>query len=200
MKYESLKAENISAAILVGRSRRMGCDKALLVLNDQTFIGHLAQECSVCREVFVSAAEAKDYSEYGLKVIVDENKDIGPIEGIRRSLSHSVSDNVFICAYDMPFFCSDMIRYLSGLFTDDADICVFRDEERIHPLCGIYSRTVLPFAEEMIAKGSYRMTDLLSQVRTKYADIKDSPFNKETLSNINTPEEYHAVRERNSNP
>ena len=63
--------KDLSAAILVGRSTRMGRDKAFLMLGQQTFIGHLAQTLSVCREVIISTAERKDFSEYGLKVIED---------------------------------------------------------------------------------------------------------------------------------
>ena len=33
---------NLSAAILIGQSTRMGRDKALLMLNGQTFVGRLA--------------------------------------------------------------------------------------------------------------------------------------------------------------
>ena len=35
---------NLSAAILIGRSTRMGRDKALLELNHQTFLGRLVEE------------------------------------------------------------------------------------------------------------------------------------------------------------
>ena len=185
--------KDLSAAILVGRSTRMGRDKAFLMLGQQTFIGHLAQTLSVCREVFISTAERKDFSEYGLKVIEDENRGIGPMEGIRQSLSHAKTDHVFICSVDTPFVRSEMIRYLAGFVSSDHDVYVFRDADRVHPLCGIYSRTVLPVAEKMIMEGRYRMMDLLSCVRTKYVSLEAGDFPRETLSNINTPEDYRKI-------
>ncbi len=185
--------KDLSAAILVGRSTRMGRDKAFLMLGRQTFIGHLAQALSVCREVFISTAEWKDFSEYKLKVIEDENSGIGPMEGIRQSLSHAKTDHVFICSVDTPFVRSEMIRYLAGFVSSDYDAYVFRDADRVHPLCGIYSRTVLPVSEKMIREGRYRMMDLLSGVRTKYVPLEDGGFSRETLSNINTPEDYRKI-------
>lgn len=183
----------LSAAILVGRSTRMGRDKALLELGDQTFIGRLAQELSVCDEVFVSGPPGKDYSGYGLKMVEDEHQGIGPMEGIRQSLRHAAANHVFICACDMPFVRREMILYLAGFISSDYDAYVFRNEGRIHPLCGIYNRTVLPIAQEMIAEGKYRVMELLSNVRTRYVDLGGSTFYGEGLANINTPEDYARI-------
>jgi molybdopterin-guanine dinucleotide biosynthesis protein A len=181
-------SRDLSAAILVGRSTRMGRDKALLVFNRQTFIDHLIQELSGCREVFISSVIKTDYPDYGLKTVPDELPDFGPIEGIRQSLRHSETDHVFICAYDMPFVHREMIEYLAEFVSDGFDAWVFRDEERVHPMCGIYSRRVLPAAEQMIAEDRHRLMELLKRVRTRYVDI--GQFGGEALSNINTPEEY----------
>ena len=186
---------DVSAAILIGRSTRMGRDKALLVLGEQTFVGRLAQEFSECREVFLSAALKTDYSQYGLRVLADENQDVGPIEGIRQSLRYAKTDYVFICAVDMPFVKKEMIRYLTEFISSDYDAYVFRDGDRIHPLCGIYTRAVLPAAQKMIADGRYRLRELLSRVRTKYVDVGMSCFSPETLRNINTPADYSAIRQ-----
>ncbi|MCR5301603.1 MAG: molybdenum cofactor guanylyltransferase [Lachnospiraceae bacterium] len=185
---------DLSAAVLVGLSTRMGSDKARLVLNEQTFIGHLIQELSICREVFISTTLDTDYSEYGVKVFVDENKGIGPLEGIRRSLDNALCDNVFICAVDMPYVSGTMIKYLADSVPSDCDICVFRDTERIHPLCGIYNRNVLPVVQDVIEEGRYRLKELLSRVRTKYVDIEAGGFTKDALININTLEEYRTIR------
>ncbi len=182
---------NLSAVILVGgHSRRMGRDKALLKLNRQTFIGHLAQELSGCREVFISTCEDRDYSDTGLKVLVDERQDFGPMEGIRQALRHASTNHVFVCAVDMPFIRRDMVEYLANRISSEDDACVFRDGERIHPLCGIYSSTALPFMERLMAAERHRMMELLSLMQTKYVDISSTGFVRQMLSNINTPEDY----------
>jgi molybdopterin-guanine dinucleotide biosynthesis protein A len=181
---------DLSAAILVGRSTRMGRDKALLVFNRQTFIDHLIRELSGCREVFISSVIKTDYPDYGLKTVPDEIPDFGPVEGIRQSLRHAETEHVFICANDMPFVRREMIEHLAEFVSADFDAWVFRDEERIHPLCGIYRRTVLPAAQQMIAEDRHRLMELLSRVRTRYVDISAGGFSRDALRNINTPEEY----------
>ena len=97
---------------------------------------------------------------------------------------------MFICANDMPFVRREMIEYLAKFVSEGFDAWVFRDEERVHPMCGIYSRRVLPAAEQMIAEDRHRLTELLSRVRTRYVDISAGGFGREALRNINTPEEY----------
>ena len=184
---------NLSAAILIGHSTRMGCDKALLKLKHQTFLGRLAEELAGCSELFISCAAAGDYSDCGLEVLVDEHLNIGPIEGIRHALSHASSDYVFICSVDTPFVKREMMLYLAEFISSDYDCYVFRDKDRIHPLCGIYKRAVLPAVLEQIAEGNYRMMRLLTRVRTKYVDIGTSCFDPRALLNINTPADYQAL-------
>ena len=185
---------NLIAVILAGgQSSRMGRDKALLELNEQKFIDHLVQELSGCCKVMISAAHQDDYAGYGVPVIADETKGIGPIEGIRQALRSSVSEYVFVCAVDTPFVRKEMIQYLAEFISSDYDAFVFRDGDRIHPHIGIYSRAALPAIEEMIGEKQYRLTKLLSRIRTKYVDIGTSCFDRKVLRNINTPDDYLAI-------
>ena len=185
---------NLIAVILAGgQSSRMGRDKALLELNEQKFIDLLVQELSGCCKVMISAAHQDDYAGYGVPVIADETKDIGPIEGIRQALRSSGSDYVFVCAVDTPFVRKEMIQYLAEFISSDYDAFVFREGDRIHPHIGIYSRAALPAIEEMIGEKQYRLTKLLSRIRTKYVDIGTSCFDRKALRNINTPEDYLAI-------
>ena len=183
----------IAVILAGGRSSRMGRDKALLELNEQKFIDLLVQELSGCCKVMISAAHQDDYAGYGVPVIADETKGIGPIEGIRQALRSSGSDYVFVCAVDTPFVRKEMIQYLAEFISSDYDAFVFRDGNRIHPHIGIYSRTALPAIEEMIGEKQYRLTELLSRIRTKYVDIGTSCFDRKVLRNINTPDDYLAI-------
>jgi molybdopterin-guanine dinucleotide biosynthesis protein A len=79
---------------------------------------------------------------------------------------------------------------------------VFRDDARVHALCGIYSSTALPFMEKMMAAQRHRMMELLSQMRTEYVDIASAGFARQALSNVNTPEDYAGLTrtlDRNGN-
>ena len=154
----------IAVILAGGRSSRMGRDKALLELNEQKFIDHLVQELSGYGKVMISAAHQDDYAGYGVPVIADETKGIGPIEGIRQALRSSGSDYVFVCAVDTPFVRKEMMQYLAEFISSDYDAFVFRDGNR-----------------------------LLSRIRTKYVDIGTSCFDRKVLRNINTPDDYLAI-------
>lgn len=185
-----------SAAILAGgKSTRMGQDKALLKLNNERFIDRLISEFSGCDEVFISVAHKGDYSDTGIPSVVDENSEIGPIEGIRQSLIFAGNDYVFVCAADMPFLRKGLAEYLAEFISSDYDAYVIRDEKRIQPLCAIYHKSLLPIIEEQIANGKYRLVDVLSRVRVKYVDLTKSCFETKIVKNINTRDEYAAIKE-----
>ena len=108
-----IKSAEISIALLAGgKSSRMGKDKALLTYDGKTFLERLIEEFSAFEEILVSVRDENQYEleKYGkkVKVIADENFEKGPLEGIRRSLSESKNDFVFISAADMPFMTKDL--------------------------------------------------------------------------------------------
>nr|MCR5108395.1 molybdopterin-guanine dinucleotide biosynthesis protein B [Lachnospiraceae bacterium] len=180
----------ISAGILSGgRSTRMGKNKALIRINNERMIDTLYREFSSFARVIISSNEKGIYEDIGPDIVYDENRDIGPIEGIRRILCESETEFVFICAADMPFVTADMARYLAGYISSDHDCYVFYGEDHIEPLCAIYSKAVLPVIEELIASGRYRLKDILDRVRTKYVSLEYTCFDKRAVKNINTREE-----------
>lgn len=183
-----------STAILVGgKSSRMGQDKALLKLNNERFIDRLLREFAGSGEIFLSVAHKEDYADIDVPKVADENRDIGPIEGIRQALIYAHEDYVFVCAADMPFVKKEMADYLADYISSDNDAYVFRDEKRSQPLCAIYHRSILPVIEEQISKGKYCIADIFSHIRVKYIDLTKSCFDTKTLRNINTGAEYRSI-------
>jgi molybdopterin-guanine dinucleotide biosynthesis protein len=184
----------LSVAILAGgMSSRMGKDKALIKIEGERIIDRLTKELACFGDVTLSVAHKNDYSYLGLKTVVDEHKEIGPIEGIRSVLSEADSEYVFICASDMPFISKELVSYLAGYISSDYDCYVIADEDHIHPLCAIYSKKVLPVIEELIDEGSYRLREIFRKVRTKYVSLEFTTFDKNTVRNINTKEELREV-------
>ncbi len=188
--------KKISVGILSGGlSSRMGQDKALIKIGNERIIDRLKSELNCFGEVIISAGRKDSYDDMGLPVVYDENTGIGPIEGIRQVVMASANDYVFVCAADMPFVTKELVRYMAGYICSDYDCYVIEDDEHIHPLCAIYSKSVLPVIEELIREGRYRLREILNRVRTKYISLEPTVFNKKTVKNINTREELiKAVR------
>lgn len=191
-----MKASGIpySVGILAGgKSSRMGKNKALLEYESSTFIGHLIDEFKNS-EVIISSSGQKEYEKFELKTVSDENKDIGPIEGIRQILKASSEDYVFVCACDMPFVTSKIADYIAEFISSDYDCYVIADEDRIHPLCAIYSKRILPVIEKLIANGDYKLRLILDSTRTKYISLENTVFGKRIVRNVNTKDEYTELK------
>ncbi|MCR5488327.1 MAG: molybdopterin-guanine dinucleotide biosynthesis protein B [Lachnospiraceae bacterium] len=185
----------VTVGILAGgRSRRMGEDKAGLILGKETILERLCRELSGAGEVLISSGKKGLYEDLGFRVILDENRDIGPIEGIRRILAEASDDYVFVCAADMPFVTKELVSYLEEFISSDYDCYVIRDEKRVHPLCAIYHRRILPVLEELVREGKYRLMEVLLRVRTKYVSLELSCFDPRILRNLNTKEDFMEAR------
>ena len=181
----------IGVGILAGgKSSRMGEDKALLRIGNERIIDRIVKQFIGSPEIMISCADKGDYGLTGITVVADEKAGIGPLEGLRRILTETECDHVFVCAVDMPFVKKKKKKYLEQFISSEYDAYVFADEEHIHPLCAIYSTSILPVIGEVIASGNYRIREVLNRVRTKYIDITLSGLDPKTVSNINTQEEY----------
>lgn len=172
-----------------GRSTRMGVNKAFLELENESFLKRLTKEFNG-ESIILSAAQKGIYESDEYRVVYDTRDDFGPMEGIYQILKHADKDYVFICAVDMPFVKKDIADYLYEFVSSDTDVVCMTDEDRIHPLCAIYSVKILDKIEQLLNEGRLRLRDILDNVRTKYVAIEKSCFDKKCIKNINTKEEY----------
>jgi molybdopterin-guanine dinucleotide biosynthesis protein A len=193
------KFENISAFILSGgKSSRIGTNKSFLVIDGKPLIQRLSELLdSIFQEVVISSNETELYEFLGKKIIKDIFPGRGPLSGIHSALSSTASERNFIISCDMPFISSELIKYIME-FKSDASIVIPIAEERIQPLCGIYSKIILSEVELLLIesqdkdkglKGS--IYELLSRVQSEIIDVTKMKFYHPNLFfNINTPDDY----------
>lgn len=196
----------IGCAILAGgKSSRMGTDKALLEYEGKQFIMQIAGELSWFGERIIARGGNSGFEgelEREWTVIPDVYPDHGPIGGLHAALSACKSDALFVVTCDMPLIESGLVRELCEWMqgTDfgeervdayDAVISVDADG-KIHPLCGVYRKSVFPVLEEQIVSGQNRVMAVLRKLRVKYVTV-DSPDQEKQLANINTPQEYEIL-------
>lgn len=182
-----------------GKGRRMGgANKALLQLQQQTFLSRLENALSDFDEKLISLQDASWLGDSPFLPVFDQVTDRGPMEGLRCSLSLCRSDALLVVACDMPLFSGKLAKaMLQAGEGFDAVICQDR-AGRIHPLCGIYSKQCLPAIESMIARGNYKITDIMKAVPSLIFSLETSVFSDMLLSNINTPEALEALRQDKS--
>ena len=187
---------SIAALILMGgQNKRMnGTHKAFLPFNEKTFIESVLNTLSDFPKIYLSVDDPQKFSHLSYPLIKDHYDHIGPIDGISSALMAIEEDYLFVTACDMPLINKDFTNYLIShlsLLQPDKDCLVLQDEEGFfYPLGAIYSKRILPLMQEMIVQKNYRLQYLLRQAHSVILPLKDTPFSKEILCNINTPLDY----------
>lgn len=198
----------ISVAILAGgQSRRMGRDKALLRVGSSTLLEIVAERVKpLGTELFVVASARAAYEELGFRVVPDLCPGSGSLGGIYTALTASRSDRCLVVGCDMPFLNRTLLHYMCSLpFDYDVLVPVLGGErsdqgrERtFETLHAIYARTALPTIERRVRAGTFKIADLLGDVRTReITEATVRRFDPELRSffNANTPDDFALVEQ-----
>ena len=180
-----------------GLSKRMGQDKASLVLEDSTLLQTLiARFAGRFGPVIVVSRPGQDLAIDNADVVRDIHVGKGPLGGLHAGLLASPDDANFVLACDMPFADVELANYvLSRLNGHDAAIPLL--ERGPEPLFAAYRRSCLPTIEANLEAGILAMRGLLDKVDTLYlpeSDLRQHDPTLRSFLNINTPDEYLEVR------
>ncbi len=197
------KLENISAFILSGgRSSRIGTNKSFLVIDGKPLIQRLSELLdSIFQEVVISSNETELYEFLGQNIIKDIFPGRGPLSGIHSALSFTNSVKNFIISCDMPLISSELINYFLNN-NSDADILLPKADRRIQPLCGIYSKSALLEAENLLIESGNSQSnlkgsvyELLNRVKTEFINVDQLDFYHPNLfMNINTLDDFNLAK------
>lgn len=180
--------EKASAIILAGgKSIRMGEDKSLLQVNGKPLISKIANQLFPnFNEVIIGSNEKEKFKFLNLKIVPDIEKDRGPLMGLLSSLKSSSSDLNFVTACDVPHMYMPFIRLLLSLSADNDIVIPVTGKNRFETLFAVYSKSIIPVAEELLKNGKSRITELFSRVRVTYVEMG----NNEWYLNLNTKQNY----------
>ena len=133
----------VSGFVLAGgASRRMGVDKATLVLGHETLIGReLRLLRSICRFVAVIGPVSK-FSGLDVPVFADEVPGRGPLGGIYTGLRRTRTEFNLFMSCDLPFMESRLLGFLCDRALEtEADVTLAQSsDKRLQPLCAVYRR------------------------------------------------------------
>ena len=188
---------NKTLAILAGgKSSRMNYNnKALLSYKEKKFIEYIIEAGKDYKEIIIISNNLQEYKGFNLRVVEDIYKGNGPLSGIHSALINSTSDKVLCIACDMPLNTKDTLNII-GNYDREYDVLVPRVNERLQPLCGIYSKNIIPNVEEAIKENNYKLQLLIRSLDLKVIEGDDrSKFIERDFSNINTEKEYRELEE-----
>ena len=191
----------IGAVILAGgKSNRMGCDKAVLSFEGQSFLARIIKELEGFDEIVLSTNNAEQYGAYGLPVVKDIFTDCGPIGGLHATLSFCKSDALFFVSCDTPLFEGALAAYLCAKAGSDIDavVTVSRDGF-MHPLCAVYKKSAAAVFEKQILSGQNKIVDAYNQMKMRYVPLANTPYAETLLYNVNTPEEFARLKQVRTN-
>ncbi|MED3624992.1 molybdenum cofactor guanylyltransferase [Neobacillus thermocopriae] len=194
-------SEMNAAAIILsgGKSSRMGVNKALLRINEQTNIERIRDKLKVYfHEIILVTNHPEDYSFVQLNTTCDYFTDRGPMAGLHAGLMYSDYDVNLVVACDMPFLSGELaVEMVKRCLHYDAVIPVINGKQ--HPLFSVFKKTVAQEAENCIKTGNLRMKDLIRRLNVLFVTEKElESFGlidwDRIFFNMNRPEEYEKAK------
>ena len=181
----------------------MGRDKALLEIDGVPLVLRAARALAeVFSEVVIVSPFRKEYSGLGVELVEDSYRSCGPLGGLHAALARADGRPIFALACDYPLVNSSLIRYLVATEGQPANeylpqegqeprasaawarVAVWQD--RIHPLCGLYSAACRETVEEYLASGERSVHGCLNRVETEVVVLTDElPLLRRQTANLN---------------
>ncbi len=142
-----------------------------------------------CSEVLISSDRDLPGSENFIRV-GDAYQSCGPLGGIHACLKQSKTELNLVLAYDMPLVSAALLKYLLD-HSGKAELVLPIKDGKAEPLCGVYSKSLLPLIEEQLEKEEYAVHQLFEKVQGCLLPVEAGmPFFKEELFlNLNRPED-----------
>lgn len=187
----SITVSNITGYILSGgKSSRMGEDKGLKIFNGKPLVQTVIDQMQRAVDKVVIVSNNSDYQQFGLEVIEDEVKNIGPAGGIYTALQHSKTDKNFIVSCDMPFITAEAIAFVLKN-CNDSEIILPERNGQLEPLFGVYSKKCLPKWKTLMDNDCIKLQKMVTNFDLKLVHIsQDNSFSEKLFQNLNTPNEF----------
>lgn len=189
----------VTGVILAGgrASRFRGVNKATLDVDGRRIID---RQLEVLRQLtadqIIVANDASAYEGLGARIAADQVPEVGPIGGLLTGLTQATTTRILALACDLPFVHAAFLRHLIAR-APEADAVVPRTADGMHPLCAMYGTRIAPAVAAAIARGEFALHRLLGHLTVVIVDADEiAPFDADgrLLTNVNTPEEYAALR------
>jgi molybdopterin-guanine dinucleotide biosynthesis protein A len=184
------KSEVTGIILSGGKGSRLGAEKGLAIYGGKPLASYsIAALMPLCGEILLSANnELESYSQFGLKIIQDEIKGIGPMGGLLACLKQSQTRYNLVLSCDIPFIEMELLAYLLSQIENSQVAAPVHGEGFLEPLCAFYNTNVISHLEECVRSGNYKLIDFLKKINLKKVIIDNIlPFYSEQLFfNINT--------------
>lgn len=175
-----------------GQSRRMGRDKALVLLGGQPMIQLVVDRVrDLADEILVTTNHPGEFAFLGVRLVSDTHPGAGALAGLRTALAAARGESVLVLACDLPFVSRPLVEHLWSR-SGEADVIVPRRGGEFEPLHAVYARSVLPAVEAALEAGKARMISFFPDVQVLAIEQEELALHDPkgmSFLNVNTPQE-----------
>jgi molybdopterin-guanine dinucleotide biosynthesis protein A len=190
--------EDCAALILAGGdSRRMGQDKAALVLDGKTLLQRVSAAMQqIFPKVIVSVRQPRSGVE--LPQVCDEQASSGPLAGLVAGLAQADTPWVFAVACDMPFVTEAVVIHLAALRNGfQAVVPVVGGYNQ--PLAAFYAASALEAMRASLVAGDKSLRGALEKLKVRYvseAELRECDPHLRSFFDLDTPQDFQAAQEK----
>ncbi len=177
-----------------GKNSRMGEEKGLLLWQKKRFIDHILEAVEPFSTEIHLIHNGINFSDLPYPIIKDIYVEKGPLGGIHSALVHSTFEKNLILSCDMPLVTKEYIAYFLSEVNENNQISVAQTNKKIHPLCGIYSKSVLKELQKRIKDNDLKLINFILARDSQQIEI--TPKYASCLSNINSKEDLIDLKKR----
>jgi molybdopterin-guanine dinucleotide biosynthesis protein A len=182
---------SVNAYILAGgKSSRMGRDKGLMPFKGKPLIQYVIEQLMPAVKSIVLVANNQEYKDFGLEVIGDYIKDIGPAGGIYTALRHTDASCNFIVGCDMPFVTTAAVEFIiQSSVQSQITLPVYH--QTIEPLFGIYTKECSTKWHELVQQNIVKLNDMITYFKLQKLNMDNNElFSANLFRNINTQHDF----------
>ncbi len=169
-----------------GKSSRMGMEKGLMQFENKPLIQYsldLAKQ--FCKEIIL-VANSDDYQKFNARLISDLVENKGPLGGLYTGISYSAAKSFLLLPCDMPHLSSRVIDKI--ISNHKAEISIARQDNRNHPLIGIYEQSILAKIRSCLNSDNLAMMSMIEKCDHNIIEF-DQSFAKD-FKNYNSREDF----------
>lgn len=181
-----IDSKDITGIILTGgKSSRMGKDKALLPIENTTFVSKIIHTIRPFTNQIFVVSNHQIHDQFNVERIEDCIADFGPVAAIYSGLKASKTQYNLIISCDSPLIDANVIDLL--IQDPKSDLVMFQVQNRLNPINALYHQNCLPYFENAISKQQAKLMTVIEQINHT---IIDAPVTiHQQLSNFNCPDD-----------
>ncbi|MBC8266690.1 MAG: molybdenum cofactor guanylyltransferase [Flavobacteriales bacterium] len=179
----------ITGIILAGGlSSRMGKDKGIIQLDKDKMIEKIIHLLTPFCDDFLISANNNNYSSFGINVVNDKTKRIGPLGGIYSCMEENDSNLYVVMSCDTPNITDITIAKLFDNI-EDFDVVVPERNERLEPLISLFSSNAVPKIKIEVEKENFKLQNVIRKLNYTILKIENNKETEKEFLNINTNED-----------